>query len=748
MKIFLSAVSGQFRDCRQALASDLRATGGEVVVQEDFQQHGRTLLEKLETCIAGCDRVIVLVGDAYGYEPPEGARPVGRPRRSYTQCEYEFALGERLDGSRAKRKDIYVYVATEDYLKAHPVEQPPDQAKLQREFLAAIRASGEDRNKFGSLDELCRLALRDGFQVRDPDRKPINLQYRSLGTLFKGRDAFLEDLRRKLSAGGGRATAIVAPQVIHGLGGVGKTRAAIEFAWREADHYTALLFVSAPSAAELRARLADLVGVLAIDTAETAVEPRLAEVLRWLDGHPGWLLILDNVDTEEAAAEAERLLAELKAGHVLITSRIADWGADVDPLELHVLAEADAVAFLLERTRNRRRKPDDPAAVAAIARELDGLALALEQAGAYIDKLHLSFAEYLQRWQARRAEVLRWHHARLMEYPASVAVTWGTTFAQLNESEQRLLSVLSWLAPEPIPLALFESEPLTAAVPEARDTLAGLAGYSLVRFGSDEDTIQVHRLVQEITRGRTPEADRTDTLQTALDAVNAMAKGNPQDVRTWGVWTPLASHAEAVTRHADAAGLAEPTARLINAVGIYLYEHAQFHAAEPLYRRALTILETSLGPDHPDVATALNNLAELLRTTNRLAEAEPLFRRALTILETSLGPDHPDVATALNNLAELLRATNRLSEAEPLYRRRWRSRSRTAWTTPTSPPASTTWRSCCGPPTAWPRPSRCIAARWRSTRGRTARTTPTSPATSTTWRYCCGPPTAWVRLSH
>ena len=84
-------------------------------------------------------------------------------------------------------------------------------------------------------------------------------------------------------------------------------------------------------------------------------------------------------------------------------------------------------------------------------------------------------------------------------------------------------------------------------------------------------------------------------------------------------------------------------------------------------RRALEIDEKSFGPDHPNVARDLNNLAMLLQATNRLAEAEPLMRRALTIGEKSFGPDHPDVATALNNLAMLLQATNRLSEAEPLY---------------------------------------------------------------------------------
>jgi tetratricopeptide (TPR) repeat protein len=86
-------------------------------------------------------------------------------------------------------------------------------------------------------------------------------------------------------------------------------------------------------------------------------------------------------------------------------------------------------------------------------------------------------------------------------------------------------------------------------------------------------------------------------------------------------------------------------------------------------RRALAIKEASYGPEHPNVATSLNNLAQLLQTTNRLAEAEPLMRRVVEIFEISYGPEHPNVATSLNNLALLLEATNRLSEAEPLSRR-------------------------------------------------------------------------------
>ncbi len=327
------------------------------------------------------------------------------------------------------------------------------------------------------------------------------------------------------------------------------------------------------------------------------------------------------------------------------------------------------MAFLLERAKLRRKQGDDAVQAAAVARELDGLALALEQAGAYVDKLRLSFAEYLRRWEAKCPEVLRWHDLGLMQYPASVAVTWETTLDQLTEQERRLLEILSCLAPEPIPLFLFNAAPLLAVITDPREALAGLAGYSLARFDATGDAVLVHRLVQEIARRRTAEADHAIILQVALNAVNDFAAGGSWDVRSWEVWTPLAAHADTVSRYADADGIAEPTADLLDQLGLYWHARGLFRSAEPLMRRALAIDERTHGPGHPNIATRLNNLAALLLATDRLGEAEPLMRRALATDEQRLGPDHPDVAMRLNNLAQLLQDTTRLGEAESLMRR-------------------------------------------------------------------------------
>ena len=151
-------------------------------------------------------------------------------------------------------------------------------------------------------------------------------------------------------------------------------------------------------------------------------------------------------------------------------------------------------------------------------------------------------------------------------------------------------------------------------------------------------------------------------------------------------------------------------------------------------------MKRASGPEHPNVATDLNNLAAIAQATNRLAEAEPLMRRALAIDEKSYGPDHPDVATGLNNLAQLLQATNRLAEAEPLMRRALaideksfgpgpsQGRQRPQQPGPVAPGHQ---------PAGGGRAALC-AGRWPLMRRASGPDHPTSPQASTTWPHCSG----------
>ena len=100
-----------------------------------------------------------------------------------------------------------------------------------------------------------------------------------------------------------------------------------------------------------------------------------------------------------------------------------------------------------------------------------------------------------------------------------------------------------------------------------------------------------------------------------------------------------------------------------------LHRQGQYDRAVVLAKKALEIAERDLGPEHPNVATSLNNLAELYRAQGLYAAAEPLYKRSLAIREKALGPEHPAVAASLNNLAELYRAQGKYTAAEPLYQR-------------------------------------------------------------------------------
>ncbi|MFO1429245.1 MAG: NB-ARC domain-containing protein [Candidatus Competibacteraceae bacterium] len=332
---------------------------------------------------------------------------------------------------------------------------------------------------FAKVKDLAIQLLRSALlEILAPgsSRQPIVLPYPTLGTLFKGRDEVLDRLHRQLQqTAAGHATAIVG-RAVHGLGGVGKTRLAVEYAWRHSRDYRALLFVSAGTPQGLDANLAALVGPKVLDLPEREVTEQavqVAAVLRWLQQNPGWLLILDNVDNHEATEAVESLLAQLSGGRVLITSRLAQWSGSVQQEPLDVLDKDAAAAFLLERTEpqgtgpGRRRRDSDPADAIELARELDGLALALEQAGAYIVQRRFSLAEYLQAWRAHQPAVQTWYDARLMQYPRSVAVTWQTTIEQFGAGEIALLRLLAWLAPDPIPLFVLEGEPAEAIWREA-----------------------------------------------------------------------------------------------------------------------------------------------------------------------------------------------------------------------------------------------------------------------------------------
>jgi hypothetical protein len=678
--IFISATSADLKSCRDLVAEWAKSRQYDVAAQEEFpaQADYGTVVQTLRDTIAPCDAVIHLAGFCYGPEPAN--TPEGKPRRSYAQLEYE--LGKEL------RRQVFRIVVGEDYPADQPYHQTDEQRELQLRHRARLTGGNEPYHEFNRPTTLLRLLER--IEVRAARAKPRYLPFPSLGRLFQGRDRFLEELREVLNAKRRCIAAVAATEAFHGRGGVGKTRAAVEYGWRFEDDYTALLFVSAGSPGDLNRNLAELAGPAALNLERGFRGPGAGAqaVDTWLRRTDGWFLILDGVDTPEATEAVTRLLRQWTTGHIVVTSRVAGWGAGlnrVESLELDALDPDSAAAFLLERTQGRRLAvPADAEDARELAGDLGGVALALEQAAAFVGERQVSFADYRRRWAEGTEAVLTWYDRPAAAYPRSVAATWETAERVLSAEARDLARILGWLAPEPIPPALLHQLKTSAGrAADVEPALAELAAHSLLARDAT-GAVTVHRLVQEIARDRIPAERANDDLERGMRMVDEFAEGDPRDIRTWAdVYTPGRPHIAAVAAHGEARGIAVPTTRLLDLLSRYSKARSEFGEAVRLDRRALAIDEARYGDRHPVVARRLRELAALLREASWVQDAEPLIRRALAIDEANHGDRHPEVATDLNALAELLidlqsyfddmpvvpRNTTRRVEAEERIRR-------------------------------------------------------------------------------
>jgi len=448
---------------------------------------------------------------------------------------------------------------------------------------------------------------------------------------------------------------------VQGIGGVGKTSLAVEYAYRYRDLYAGVWWCSAESRTDLvtsLARLAEELGVAAVDEAD--LEKAAQAALRKLaEQRATFLLVYDNVTSPEEISD----LLPASGARVLITSRFPDWSGWADEVSLDVLLPTEAVALLENRAG---RKDEEGAKI--LAEALGYLPLALDHAAAYCKRTQMRFADY-----ATKAASLIAAAPRGAAYPRSVAVTFNLAIAQAIAqcpAAEPLMAYLAQCAPERIPMTLVEGA--IADESERSTALLALTDVSLLKHDPFEDgtpAVTVHRLVQAVTR-----ADTRGGMEAIERLVSRLAAIYPDDgyhnPASWPLCAQLTPHllVECVPNKADEAGSAE-WAELLKRAGSYFHGRAAYARAEMLGRRALAIQEKVLGAEHPDTAGTLNNLALLLVDQGDLVAAQPLYERALAIAEKACGPEHPTTATSLNNLANLLEAKGDLAGARPLLER-------------------------------------------------------------------------------
>jgi tetratricopeptide (TPR) repeat protein len=453
--------------------------------------------------------------------------------------------------------------------------------------------------------------------------------------------------------------ASVGRAAVQGMGGVGKTSLAIEYAHRFRGLYAGVCWCPSETRTGLLSALASLAVTLGAATAgEADLEKAAKAALRQLaEQRATWLLVYDNVTAPDAIAD----LLPSAGARVLITSRFADWSELANEVALGMLPLEQAVALLQNRTGR-----SDVAGEKALAEALGCLPLALDHAAAYCKRTQMQFGDY-----AKKASSLIDAAPRGVGYPRSVAATFDLAITEAVAQcpvAETLMAYLAQCAPERIPMALVDGA-IEDEAPRQR-ALAALSEVSLLKHDPFEDAtpaVSVHRLVQAVARAR---SEAKNLAQKAVGRLIArLAEQYPSDGYNPQSWLLCAQLTPHLTAQKAAAVEGMPILPhwpvLLSKGGSYVWGRGFFRQAASFYRDALVIREKTLGPEHPDTAENLNELGFLLRLQGDLAGARPLLERALAIREKVLGPEHPDTADSLSNLGLLLQGENDLTGARP-----------------------------------------------------------------------------------
>ncbi len=501
---------------------------------------------------------------------------------------------------------------------------------------------------------------------------------------FLGRDDLLEIVHQQLQRG--ETTALTQPAALSGLGGIGKTQLAVEYAYRYQHEYTSVLWLQAETQESLYTSCNTLAQVLQLpEQSEEEQSKAVAAVQRWFREHTGWLMILDNVEDLHLI---QTFLLTGYHGSVLLTTRVRRTNPLAQAVEVRRLPEMEGMLLLLRRAgwlahtaTMEQAIPDEVTAAKALWVRMDGLPLALDQAGAYIHEMECSVQEYLALFDQRQAELLKKRGHWSPDHPASVVTTFTLAYQQIcqrNPFAGDLLALCAFLAPNQIPEEIVSRGGVHLGFPvtvtgevdplEVRELIGLLSLYSLIERNREAHAFSVHRLVQAVLRDAILAETGKLWMWRVVSVVNTAF---PEvDFVHWMACERCVPHAILCATWIEQEQMAVPEAEhLLNQAATYLTARARYTEAEPLYQQALAIDMQQIGPGHFRTAISLNNLANLYYHQGKYTQAEMLSQKALAISEQQLGPHHPDTASRLNNLAALYFQQGKYAEAEPLYQR-------------------------------------------------------------------------------
>ena len=498
---------------------------------------------------------------------------------------------------------------------------------------------------------------------------------------FTGRSPILEQVRSQFVA---VAAGQRLPLVLHGLGGVGKTQLAREYANRFKADYDLVWWVDAeqpdlvaPKLADLGRRLDPGIG----DDVSEAVEAAL-RALRAARPYKRWLLVFDNVEDLDQVinrfSEQTGPIPDEVYGHLLVTTRTKPTSTKVRPVQVDVFTREESVEHLTRRVPGLR---DEDAALVADA--VGDLPLAIEVAAGWLETTATPVGEYIEQLREQSTQVLSVQAAvDAVEYPSSVGATWNISINRLRHESPaaaRLLELCSFLSAEPISMTLVSSDPMIKVLlPYDRDLRSrymfgkvtqALHKFALAKVDSTDNSIQVHRLVQAAVRA-SMDADTAEETVHEVHRILAAVRppeGAVDDPAKWPEFEVIWPHL--VPSNIRECAEEEPRQLMVDRMR-YLWKRGELHVARTLGTQLNEFWSTEF-PDSNDeqILNLRFELANILRSQGEYQAAREMDENTLEAQRRLLGEGHPTLLITSGSVAADLRALGRFNEALKLDQR-------------------------------------------------------------------------------
>ncbi|GAA3017186.1 hypothetical protein GCM10020229_30500 [Kitasatospora albolonga] len=508
---------------------------------------------------------------------------------------------------------------------------------------------------------------------RFPGTKPAYWSVPQRNPSFTGRARVLEELRDSLV--GGPMVVLPTPQTLYGLGGVGKTQLAMEYAHRYMSHYDLVWWIDAEQTDLISTALAELANRLGLRVGDSVNEAAEAarEALRKGTPTPRWLLIFDNADEP---SEIRRFFPG-GSGHVLVTSRNQAWSGQAGVLGVDVFTRGESIEHLTRRTRGLSRADAD-----RVAEAVGDLPLAVEVAAAWLDTTRTPVDTYVAQLHQEATRALA--VGRPADYPTPVGATWNVSIARLREQSPaavRLLQLCAFMAPEPISMDLFYSDQMIRSLVRYDEDLSdtfmlgkviqAVGRYALAKVDAGSNSFQVHRLVQAVVRSEMDDPAR----EAAMHEVHRIlvgarpVLGDTDNPANWPRFEKIWPHL--VPSRAQDCDERETRELMIDRVR-YLWKRSDLDRARALAEQLDLTWTTRLAGEANELEArhlrrqvlSLNfQLANVVRSQGNFADARALDERTLAGQKELLGEHNPYTLMTAGSLGADLRALGRFQEA-------------------------------------------------------------------------------------